>query len=117
VALFLSAIGIYGMLASSVNQRTAEIGLRMALGAQRIGVIRMILADALRLAGAGMLLGALALGFAVGPVEHLLYGVAPFDPTTLITVFAVLMFVSLAAAFIPAMRAASVDSIEALRGE
>ena len=117
LALFLSAIGIYGMLSSSVAQRTGEIGVRMALGAQRITVIGMVLADALRLVGAGMLAGALALGFAVGYVKHLLYGVSPFDPATLIAVSAVLTLISLVAAFIPAVRAASVDPIRALRAE
>ena len=117
LALFLSAVGLYGMLSSNVAQRTAEIGVRVALGAQRGGVIRMILADAFRLVGAGMLVGAVALGFAVGYVKHMLYGVSPFDPKTLVVVSAVLALVALLAALIPAVRAASVDPILALRAE
>ena len=117
LALFLSGIGLYGMLASSVAQRTGEIGVRVALGAQRGAVIRMILADALRLVGAGILAGAIMLGVVVGYVKHMLYRVSAFDPATLIVVSAVLTFVSLVAAFIPAVRAASVDPIRALRAE
>jgi hypothetical protein len=117
LALFLSAIGLYGMLASSVAQRTGEIGVRVALGAQRGAVIRMILADALRLVGAGILAGAMMLGIVVGYVKHMLYRISAFDPATLIAVSAVLTFVSLVAAFIPAVRAASVDPIRALRAE
>lgn|ERR1051325_214028 len=117
LALFLSAIGLYGMLSSSVAQRTAEIGVRLALGAQRGAVIRMVLSDALRIAGAGILVGALALGFAVGYVKHMLYGISPLDPTTLVAVSAMLAIVALIAAFIPAVRAASVDPISALRAE
>jgi predicted permease len=117
VALFLSAIGIYGMLSSSVAQRTPEIGVRVALGAQRRAVIGMVLADALRIVAAGMLVGALALGFAIGPVKHMLYGVSPLDPATLILVPAVLILVSLVAALIPALRASSIDPIRALRAE
>ena len=80
-------------------------------------MIGMILADALRLVGAGMLVGALALGFALGPVKHMLYGVSPLDPVTLILCSAVLLFVSLVAALIPALRASSIDPIRALRAE
>ena len=117
LALFLSAIGIYGMLASSVAQRTSEIGVRVALGAQRGTVLWMILKDALRLVGVGIVAGAVELIGAVGYVKQMLYGVSAFDPTTLILVAAVLTAVSLAAAFIPAVRAASVDPILALRAE
>lgn len=94
LALFLSAIGLYGMLASSVAQRTGEIGVRVALGAQRVTVIWMILADALRLVGAGIVAGAVTLVIAVGYVKHMLYGVSAFDPTTLIVVSAALALVN-----------------------
>jgi predicted permease len=117
LALFLSAIGLYGMLSSSVAQRTAEIGVRVALGAQRGTVMRMILSDALRLAAVGIAAGALCLLFAVQSVKHMLYGVSPFDPTTLVTAGALLTIVALIAAFVPAVRAASVDPMTALRAE
>jgi ABC-type antimicrobial peptide transport system permease subunit len=117
LALFLSGIGLYGMLASSVTQRTSEIGIRMALGAQRSTVIRMILSDALRLVTIGMLLGAVALVFAVGYVKHMLYGVTAFDPLTLALACATLTVIAVIAAFVPSMRAASVDPTRALRGD
>lgn len=117
VALSLSAIGLYGMLSSSITQRTAEIGVRVALGARRGTVIRMVLFDALRLAAWGMLAGAVVLGFALGYVQHLLYGISPLDPATLAGVSAALLLVVLLAALIPAARAASIDPIRALRAE
>jgi putative ABC transport system permease protein len=83
LALFLSALGVYGLLSSAVAQRTAEIGVRMALGAERFTVLRMILSEALRLVGVGILLGGAVLFFAVRFVEGMLYGVSAFDPLTL----------------------------------
>ena len=117
LALFLSAIGLYGMLSSSIAQRTAEIGVRMALGAQRSVVMRMILLDALRLVSGGIFIGALALIFAVGSVKHMLYGVSAFDPLTLVMTCALLTIVALVAAFVPSIRAASVDPTRALRAD
>jgi ABC-type antimicrobial peptide transport system permease subunit len=117
LALFLSAIGLYGMLSSSVAQRTGELGVRMALGARRSMVIRMILTDALRLVGLGMAGGCVGLFFAVQSIRQMLYGVSPFDPITLVATAALLTFVAVLAAFLPAMRAASVDPMHALRAE
>jgi predicted permease len=117
LALLLSAIGLYGLLASSVVQRTGDIGVRIALGARRGRVLWMILSDALRLAGAGMLLGCLLLFPSVRLVEGMLYGVSAFDPSIWIAAAAVLTAVALVAAFIPALRAASVDPMQALRAE
>ena len=117
LALFLSAIGLYGMLSSSVAQRTSEIGVRMALGARRGAVIRMILSDALRLLSLGILAGAVALLFAVQYVKQFLYGISAFDPVTLLATTALLTVVALVAAFLPAIRAASVDPMSALRAE
>ena len=117
VALFLSAIGLYGLLSSGVAQRTGEIGIRVALGAQRRTVLWMILSDAFRLVGAGMLVGAFGLYFAVRYVKNMLYGVSAFDPATLAATVAMLAVVALIAALVPALRAASVDPIRALRVE
>ena len=117
LALFLSAIGLYGMLSTSVAQRTPEIGVRMALGAQRGAVMRMILSDAFRLVIAGMLGGAISLLFAVQSVRNFLYGVSPSDPLTLVATTALLTIVALVAALLPAIRAASIDPIRALRAE
>lgn len=117
LALLLSALGLYGLLASSVAQRTGEIGVRIALGAQRGAILRMILYEALRFLAAGILLGSLALLLIVRLIQGLMYGVSAFHPTTLIVTVGLLGSVVLVAATIPALRAASVDPIQALRME
>ncbi|HYL63055.1 MAG TPA: ABC transporter permease [Candidatus Methylomirabilis sp.] len=117
VALLIASIGIYGVLAYSVSQRTAEIGVRMALGASPRGVLRLIVGEGMTVAligiGAG-LLGSLALGRAV---SSLLFGVAVRDPLTFTGVALALAAVALAACVIPARRAMRVDPIVALRYE
>jgi hypothetical protein len=117
LALFLSALGLYGLLSSSVVQRTGEIGVRIALGAQRGRVLRMILSEAMGLLGVGVLLGGIALVFAIRFIQNMLFGVSAFDPITIGVTLAVLILVTLFAAAFPALRAASVDPIEALRAE
>ena len=98
-------------------QRTSEIGVRMAVGAQRSRVVRMILAEALRLLAAGLVLGAVVLTVATGFVKAQLYGVSAFEPIRLAATTAVLTAVTIAAGLLPALRAASVDPIRALRAE
>ena len=117
LALLLSAIGLYGLLASGVAQRTPEIGVRLALGAPRSQVVRMVLYEALRLLGIGILLGAAALTLAVRFVRGMLYGISPFHPTTLIGTAVLLAGVAFLAAVIPARSAASVDPMQALWSE
>ena len=117
LALFLSAIGLYGLLASGVAQRTSEIGVRVALGARRLSILRMILWDALLLIGAGMLLGLMGLFFAIRHVRHMLYEVAAFDPAILAATAGALVIVGLAAGLAPALRAASIQPVVALRSE
>lgn len=117
LALFLSALGLYGLLSAGVAQRTGEIGVRIALGAERRTVLRMILSDALRLLGAGVLLGTGVLFFVVRFVSSLLYGVSAFDPLTLMATLVVLTAVGMFAGAFPAQRAASVDPVVALRAE
>jgi ABC-type antimicrobial peptide transport system permease subunit len=117
LALFLSGLGLYGMLSSSVAQRTGEIGVRMALGAKRNRVLRMILSEALVLLAAGLVPGAIVLVIAARFVEGMLYGVSAFDPIRLAAITAVLAFVTIAASLLPALRAASIDPIQALRAE
>jgi ABC-type antimicrobial peptide transport system permease subunit len=115
LALFLSAIGIYGLLSSSVVQRTGEIGIRVALGAQRSRVLRLVLSEAVTLLGVGVVLGAAGLFVSVGFVEKMLFGVSRFEPVTLLASLGILVAVTLIAAAPPAVRAASVDPMKALR--
>jgi predicted permease len=115
VALLLSALGLYGMLSSSVSQRTAEIGIRAALGASRGSILRMIVFEALRLAAIGIVIGGAALFFTVRFIDKMLYGVSSFDWLTLTAVAVVLTVVILLASFWPARRAASVDPLTAIR--
>jgi predicted permease len=117
VALSLSAVGLYGVLAFTVARRTTEIGIRMALGAKRADVQRMILKQGMGIVVIALALGvggALAAGRLLG---SLLFGVAPTDPPTYAIVVAVLLAVSLLACWIPARRASGVDPAEALRAE
>ncbi|MBV8809169.1 MAG: ABC transporter permease [Acidobacteriaceae bacterium] len=117
LALLLSALGLYGLLSASVVQRAGEIGVRMALGAERVTVLRMILTEALRLVGAGVVLGAAVLLFVMRFVKNMLYGVSPFDPLILFVTIVLLIAVAMFAGMGPALRAASVDPIDALRAE
>jgi predicted permease len=115
IALMLSAIGLYGLLSYMVVQRTLEIGLRMALGAQRGEVLRMIVRHGLTLAliglGAGLAISAMMTRLLSG----MLYSVRPFDLVTFVAVTAILLLVSLAASSVPASRAARLDPMETLR--
>jgi putative ABC transport system permease protein len=117
LALLLAAVGLYGILAYAVAQRTREIGIRLALGAQRRSVVQLVMNDAWRLAGAGMAAGvplALAAGVAL---RAFLFGVSPADFTTLGSACVVLVAVAAAAAYVPARRAAAVDPVVALKDE
>jgi predicted permease len=117
LALFLSAVGLYGVIAYSVSQRTREIGVRMALGAQRWSVHRMVLREAAWLAAAGIVIGAVC-SLAFGALlRGLLFGVRAWDLPTLVAVATVLGLSTLFASYIPAHRAASVNPVEALRAE
>jgi len=117
LALALSAIGIYGVLAFSVASRTGELGVRMSIGAQRSHILRLVLADGARLAGIGLgigLIGSLALSQLV---KTQLYGVGAVDPLTLIGVVFVLAATAFVACWLPARRASRVSPTEALRYE
>jgi predicted permease len=117
LALLLSALGLYGLLSAGLAQRTSEIGVRVALGATRGMVLRMVLKEALGLLGMGILLGAMALLFTTRFVSAMLHGVSAYDPSTLVGVAATLVIVTILAAMVPALRAATLDPIEALRAE
>ncbi len=117
LALVLSAVGLYGVIAYSVSQRTREIGVRMALGAQRWSVHRMVLREAAWLTGAGIAIGVVC-SLAFGELlRGLLFGVRAWDLPTLATVAIVLGLLALSASYIPAHRAASVNPVAALRAE
>jgi predicted permease len=116
-ALLLGVVGLYGVVAYSVSQRTREIGVRIAIGAQRSSVYRLVLREASHLVFIGVGMGLiLAVGASSG-MKAVLFGVRAWDPATLITVAVVLSIAALAASFLPARRAASVDPVEALRAE
>jgi len=117
LALLLGVIGLYGVIAYSVSQRTREIGVRMALGAQRASVYRLIMKEAGWLAGAGIGAGLLCSIAAATLIRGLLFGVRPWDASTLGAVCFVLAISALLASYIPARRAASVDPMVALRYE
>jgi putative ABC transport system permease protein len=117
LALLLASIGIYGLLAYMVGQRLQEIGIRMAMGAQPSHILKMILTQGVKLAGAGILVGMIFAGFAAPLISSMLYGVRPVDPAVFVTVPLVLVIVALLASYIPARRATKVDPIIALRNE
>ena len=117
LALVLAAVGIYGVLSYAVGTRTREIGIRMALGAERGAVRRMVLAQGLRLTVAGAALGLAAAALLARWIESLLYGVTPFDGVTFTAVPAVLLTAALAAIYLPACRATHVDPMRALHHE
>jgi putative ABC transport system permease protein len=117
LALGLAAIGLYGVLSYGVSQRSSEIGIRMALGAQRGGIVRMILGETARMVLMGIVAG-LGIALAAGRmIRSMLYGVTPADPLSLAAVIAILAGVALVAGFLPARRAAMVEPMTALREE
>ncbi|HSA56430.1 MAG TPA: ABC transporter permease, partial [Gemmatimonadaceae bacterium] len=117
VALLLSAIGLYSLIAFQVAQRTREIGVRVALGAQRTAVAGMVVRQALAIVAAGCVLGAIGTVGAARLVRHQLFGVGPGDPLVLAAVAGLLLTVALIASAIPARRAASVEPLIAMRDE
>jgi putative ABC transport system permease protein len=117
VAVTLAAVGLYGVMAYSVTRRTREIGIRMALGAARADVLRLVLGQTLVLTGVGITLGLFGAGVFTRYLAGLLFGLTPLDPTTFIAVALVFGAVATSAALVPARRATNVDPLIALRYE
>jgi predicted permease len=117
LALLLAAIGLYGLMAYAVTQRTREIGIRMALGAKRSGVLKTVLRQTLVLVGTGVAIGLPCALAATRLVGHMLYGVSPNDPVTLACVVGALVAVGVLGGYLPARRAMKVDPMVALRYE
>jgi putative ABC transport system permease protein len=117
VALVLAMVGLYGALAFSVNQRTREIGVRVALGAQRDAVLRMVLREGLQVTFFGLAVGAVAALAVTQVLSTMLYGVSPRDGMTFALTAIALVVIAVVASYVPARRALSVDPVEALRQE
>jgi putative ABC transport system permease protein len=117
LALVLAAVGLHSTISYSVGQRTRELGIRIALGAQSHNVMELVMGQGLKLTAAGLLIGAAGGVFAGRAMRALLYGVAPIDPVTLAIVGILLAVVALAASYAPANRATKVDPAETLRAE
>jgi predicted permease len=116
LSVLLAAIGLYGVMAHLAGQRTPEIGLRLALGAQPVSIFRLMLTDGLRLVALGSVIGLAGAIACASYVENQLFGIAPRDPLTLIAVCVLLLTVAIAACIVPARRAMRVDPAVALRG-
>jgi predicted permease len=117
IACVLSVIGLYGVVAYSVGRRTRELGVRIALGAQPRALYRLVLGEALWLACSGIALGAVCAVLGATLIREMLSGVSPWDPATLVSAGVILFVSALVASYVPARRAASVDPVDALRGE
>ena len=117
LAVLLAAVGLYGLLSYAVSRRSQEIGVRVALGAGRGTVLRMVLGDGVRLTLVGIVIGAAGGVFAARALGRLLYGIGPTDPVTFVAVAVLLVAVALLASYVPAARATRVDPVVALRTE
>jgi putative ABC transport system permease protein len=117
LALFLGAIGLYGVLSCAVAERTREIGVRMALGATAAAVRRMVVAQGARVVAVGVALGLLAALAATRPLAAHLFGVTPVDAPTFAAVAALMLAIGAIAAYVPARRASRVDPCQSLRNE
>jgi predicted permease len=117
LALLLASIGLYGLMAYTVNRRAREIGIRMALGAERGRIARMVMRETFLLVVGGLAIGVPAAGFASRLIANELFGLKPGDPVTFLTASVAMAAVMMTASYLPARRAASVDPIHALRAE
>jgi ABC-type antimicrobial peptide transport system permease subunit len=120
LALLLASVGVYGVISYSTAKRVPEIGIRMAVGAEKWDILRMLVAEGFRLALAGVAIGAAAASIltrVVSSFSHLLYGVKADDPLTFVAVSLFLMFAASLACYVPARRAAQLDPMVALHDE
>ena len=117
LALLVASVGLFGLMSYSVARRTHEIGIRMALGAERADVLRLVLRESMILVLAGVLFGLAAAIAASRPIAGLLFGLAPADPMTIAAAIVLMLLLSSVAAYLPARRAARVDPMVALRYE
>jgi ABC-type antimicrobial peptide transport system permease subunit len=117
VALFLAAVGLYGVVAYTVSLRTSEIGLRMAIGAEPADVLRMVVGGGMKLATIGVVIGIAGALALASLIASMLYGVTAFDPASYVVTATVLLVVAALACWIPARRAMRVDPLVALRQE
>jgi len=117
LALVLASLGLYGVISYFVGQRTHELGIRIALGAQRQNVMRLVLVDGLKMTVAGVVVGLLAALALTRLLSSALYGVSTRDPLTFIVITGLLISVAMLACLLPALRATRVDPLVALRHE
>jgi putative ABC transport system permease protein len=117
IALLLTAVGLYGVIAYSVAQRTQEIGTRMALGAQQANILKLVVGEGMLLAIIGTVIGVAGALAISGLLQKLVYEISPTDPVTIAAITATILCVSLLAAYVPARRAARIDPMTALRNE
>ena len=117
IAAVLAGVGLYGVMAYSVTQRTKEIGVRVALGAAARDVLGLILRDGIRLVGIGLSCGLAAAAIVTRYMRDLLFGLTPLDPATFAAVALFVAAIAVLASYVPARRAASVDPLVALRHE
>jgi ABC-type antimicrobial peptide transport system permease subunit len=117
LALLLAALGLYGLISYQVSQRTAEFGVRIAIGARPVDVVVLVFRQGLVLTAAGLLAGIALLPATGSVLRNQLFGISAADPSLYLPLIAVLGFASLAAAALPAWRATRIDPVQALRGE
>jgi putative ABC transport system permease protein len=117
IALLLAAAGIFGVMSYSVTQRTQEIGIRLALGAQRYDVLRLVIGQGMRFVTAGVVLGLIGVFVCTRLLQSLLFGVGATDLLTMFAVIIILIAVAFVACLLPARRATLVDPVRALRAE
>jgi ABC-type antimicrobial peptide transport system permease subunit len=117
VALLLAVAGVYGVLSAIMTARLREVGLRVALGASRSDIVRLVLGRGLAMAGAGLAVGLAASMLGAQLLRSFLFGVTPADPTVIAGSAAVMMLAALTAAYLPARRAAAANPVDVLRAE